>query len=192
MAQRGRPKKETTIKKATLSVESEADATFISGARNLRYVWRAENSYNDEQEMRHVTPEITVQFSNHLASVGDIMHGEEVLMTRDEIVAAMLSDKVYGQRYCINESDPTGYWAVFKEKYGEKFEGLTEVGIKLGLSGNESAVVMAQAISTGFQRESSTHGIQQTFTGGTPPTKDGGRDRLSEKQEEAVAAAMRI
>jgi hypothetical protein len=192
MGQRGRPRKDKTVDKATLSVDSKADATFISGARNFRYIWRAERSWNDEEESRHVESGIEVQFSNHLAAVGDFMHGEEVLMTRDEMVTAMLSDKVYGQRYCINESDPTGYWAAFKEKYGEQFEGLAEAGIKLVASVDASAAVMAQAVSMGFNRESSVHGIQQTFTGGTPPQKDGGRDRFTEAQEEAIAAAERI
>ena len=192
MGQRGRPRKEQTQKKMMLSVNSEADATFISGPRNYRHVLRAERSWNDEEEVRHVAIGVEVQFADHLASVGDSMHGDEVLMTRDEIVAALLSNKVYGHRFCINESDPTGYWATFKELYGEKFEGLVDIGIKLGLRGDEVQRVTAEARNLGFGRTSSEHSVKQEFSFGKPPTMDGGRDRLSEKQQEAVEAALRI
>lgn len=170
------PKTKTTkaVKTLQINIDTELAACFVSPYRNFRWVGKSEDRYLNKEDRYMQQPGIATQFEEGVAFVED-----------QEVIAMMIADKAFGVDYCIDPADRTGFWKLFRETYSDKDLAETfPMGIPAALNAEMAASVHSQMLAAvGSNR--SQRGVIHTAKGRVP-IMDGGRERLTEEQQEKI------
>lgn len=105
----------------------------------------------------------------------------------DRDIAAMLKRSDFGDAFCIDPLDRTGFWAQFAKTHPEVWEKVKAKSLAWKDSGSSyAATAMAHAQSHGLGSRSTEVKVVE-IVGGRPPILSGGRDTLTEDQEQRLA-----